>query len=755
MEVHAASGRPRLVVVRRDGDPSAAVAIELRGDDLGVISSVIGARLEAASFTGVEITPGNRIARVRALVPQLGAQTAKQIDLALQTPVSSGDLPAIRRALDAYAARPVLDPAIARAVRCLDRPTRPSSIKAPDDPVAYAEQLRVARVHADTVVVGAVGSGTVDSFGAAWRTAPPISGSIGPAAEVDASPREAVTMSLAHEGGVVVIEGGPRAALSNALPRLADPDGPLAMRLRAADDFRLRGVAGAARTSGACVVVEVEPTSRIFAKDPERFAMRAAVAMEVARQEAELALESGKNTDDSEAARIAIGAGGDPREAADRAAWWAWPAMSSSALTSSATLSVPVASIAKGPQVDVDIALAQLSPKFSTALSKSKLAWTKSEVDLKSRVEVGQGEMWIALGTPCSVAHEAINDAGLASVAVHALAPMHPSDGVTLEPWVSTIGLGVVAHAAPRTGESPQQLAHRVGDVVGRTLLASFARSDDLVRARGEALATLGSGASGGDLIRAAISAQIPLHPSWLDPSGTIDAVAKTSADNVELRLATLRSGPLRIAILSNADDTQSDVAARAAERWLPRRPGESRACPITDPGSAPKGAIHPLTVKSGTGIAMSFPVDDASREPAAHVAAILDGSNGRIATELLGLATRVEARFLRGVGRHALVIVVLTPDANIDAVVGKLRLLLEKMRGTGIESADVTRADVARASVRAARRLEPRARVVDLFSGDITATPPVVDLTQLRAAAAKIFDEDRMQLVVARLPKQ
>ena len=59
MEVHAASGRPRLSIVRRDGDPSAAIAIELRGGDgdeldLALASAVIGARLEAASFGNVE-----------------------------------------------------------------------------------------------------------------------------------------------------------------------------------------------------------------------------------------------------------------------------------------------------------------------------------------------------------------------------------------------------------------------------------------------------------------------------------------------------------------------------------------------------------------------------------------------------------------------------------------------------------------------------------------------------------------------------
>lgn len=757
MEVHAAAGRPRLVVVRRDGDPSAAIAIEIVGTDsfeLAMIGAAIGGRLEAAAFTGVEVTSGDRIARVRALAPQLGATVAQQIDTALQAPIGKDDpaMAAARRALDVFGARPVLDPALARAVRCLDRPTRASSFKAPDDLVGYVEKARAARVHADTIVVGAVGSGAVDTFSAAWRTAPALSGSVLVDPPKDPSPREAVTLSLAHEGGVVVIEGGPRAALPSAVTVLSDPDGPLAMRLRAADDFRLRGVAGAARADGACVVIEVEP-SRSFAKDPERFAIRSAVAMEVARQEAELALEASKTNDDGEAARIAIGAGGDPREAADRAAWWAWPATTPPPLSSAATLSLPAAVVAKGPQVDVEAALAALSPKFSVALQKSKLAWTKSELELRGHLEIGQGELWIALGTPCSVAHEGTGDAGLASIAMHALAPVHPIDGVTIEPWTAATGVGLVAHAAPRTGETPQRLAYRVGDAIGRRFLASFPHGDDLARARADALISISAQPGGGDLVRAGLRAEMPLHPSWLDPIGTLEAAAKTSIESVDLRLATLRNGPLRIAVLANAEDAQSDAAARAAERWLPRRPGEARACPIVDAGAPPKGSIVPLTVKSGTGVALAFPVDEPNRELAAHLAAILDGSSGRIALEMSGLGTRYEARLVRGVGRHALVILVLAPDPNVDAVVSKLRSLLEKLRGAGLEAADLARADRDRAAARAARRLEPRARVVDLFASD--TVPAVVELTLLRAAAAKIFDEDRAQLVVARLPKQ
>lgn len=760
MEVHAASGRPRLIVVRRDGDPSAAIAVEIAGADgfeLALVGAAVGARLEAAAFTGVEVTTGDRLARVRALVPQLGAPVSKQLDAALQTPIGKDDasLPALRRAVDAYAARPVLDPALERAVRCLDRPTRPSGFKPPDDLAAAAEKARLARVRADTVIVGAVGSGNVDAFSSAWRTAPVLAGSILAPPATDAAPRESVTLSLAHEGGVVVIEGGPRAALPAALSALTDPDGPLALRLRAADDFRVRGVSGAARGAGACLVIEVEPSPHARVKDPERFAMRAAVAMEVARQESELALDVAKATDDGDAARAAIASGGDPREAADRAAWWSWPLSPPSPLVSAATLSLPAATLAKSPQTDVEGSLAALGPKFSVALQKAKLAWTKSEIDLRRHVEVGQGELWVALGTPCSVAHEGTSDAGLAAVAVRALAPAHAVDGVTVEPWSSTTGVGLVAHAAPRSGESAQRLAHRVGDVVGRTFLASFPHVDDLVRARADSLVTFSAAQPGADLIRSALRAESPLHPSWLDPPGTLEAVAKASIDGVDLRLATIRSGPLRLSVLANVDDAQNDAAARAAERWLPRRPGEARACPIADAGLAPKGAILPLTVKAGTGVALAFPVDDSAREQALHLAAVLDGSNGRIAVELAGLGTRFEARLVRGVARHALVLLVLAPEPNLDAVVGKLRALLEKLRGAGIEAADLARADRDRAAARATRRLEPRARVVDLFSGELLAAPAPMDLTQLRAAAAKILDEDRAQLVVARLPKQ
>lgn len=768
VEIHAAEGRPRLVVVRREGDPSAAIAIELRAHDddpfrLGVVAAIVSSRLEAAGFSGVQVIPGVRVSRVRALAPALGADLAAKLDRALTATVV-GDASAVaaaREAIAAFAARPVSDPALVRAARCLDRPTRPPKWKAPlpDEVPTVVEALRVAQVRSDLVSVAAVGSGATDDLVRAWRSMPVFAGSVHTAAPEPAA-ASAVTISQGHEGAVVVVEGGPRAALPSALSSLVAHEGALASRLRAAEAWRLRGVAGAARPEGACVVVEVEPSpeARMAPKDwnVDRFANRAAIALEVARQEVELALEAARGEADDAAAHAAIGGGGDPREAADRAAWWAWPREPAQTIASTSTLEVPAAAIAKDPSIDLETALATLQPKLALAQNRAKLAWTKSEIELRGRVEAGQGELWAALGTPCGPSHEMATDAGLASIAARALAAAHAtraSDGVSIEPWSAPTGIGVVAHAAPRAGEAPSALAHRVGDALGRLVLASFPEPSHVASARGEALVGFASHEGAADLVRVALRASTPLHPSWLEPLGTQDAVAKIGLEAVELRLDTLRAGPLRLAVIANVEDAQLEAAARAAERWVPRRPGETRACPLVDPGTLPSGGLHPLTVKAGTGVALAFPVDEPQREAAAALAAVLDGKGGRLALDVGdAIATAWEARLVRGVGRHALVIVVLAPDPNVDAVVTRVRALLEKLRTANVDAADLARAEKERAAAYATRRLDPRARLVDLFAGESTSTP--VDAAQLKATAAKIFEEDKAQVVVARLAK-
>jgi hypothetical protein len=535
--------------------------------------------------------------------------------------------------------------------------------------------------------------------------------------------------------------------------------------------------------------------------------MHAAYALEVARQESELALDAAR-VDDGEAARLAIGRGGDPREAADRAAWWGWSAPAGAsgvsgvsgvsgasgaggaaevrARAASSVLSLPLAAIAKGPQTDVDAVVSAARTKFVASLDRARIAWARGELETRGRVEAGQGEVWVALGSPCGVAWETTLDAGLARVAIQSLAasvaPRGASDGVEVEPWASTAGVGLVAHAAARPGESPKALALRVGDLVGRAFLTGFPANEQVAFARGEAVSLLSDPVAPGPILRPALIALVPEHPSFLDALGALEPVAKIGAEGVELRLSTLRGGPLRLAVLANVagssngassasgvsgvsgvsgaaggsgEADQVDAATRAAERWVPRLPGETRACPAIDLGAAPRGALHVVHVGAGTGIAITLPIDDADRDAAATLAAVLDGPGGRLEGVLSApaLATSYEARLVRGAGRSALAIVVLAPAGNLDAVAVAVRGLLERLRTAGPDEADRLRADAKRAQASLQRRLDPRGRLVDLFIGE--PSPPVaVELARLRAVAARVLAEDHLHLVVARLPR-
>jgi hypothetical protein len=574
------------------------------------------------------------------------------------------------------------------------------------------------------------------------------------------------TTADAHDGAVLVVEGAPRATTASVLAALDDPEGALALRLRASEDWRASAVAGAARNDGACFVVQLQARGAGKEWSADRASMRAAVALEIARQEIDRALDAARATNETAAARLAIGTGGDPREAADRAAWWAWPAAASPAssgatspttLRASSTLSVPLPLAVKGATpsaVDAEAVVAAASPKFTAAVARAKLAWARPEIDVRGRVEAGQGELWALVGSSCGVAHETSTDAGLASVAVATLvsasAPRAATDGVILEPWIAPAGVGVVAHAAPKPGESPGAHAQRVSDLAARAFLASFPRGDDVVSARAASLVAHADASAATDLVHAALAAVRPDRPSFLYAEGDAAAIAHVSLDSVALRLSTLRDGPLRLAVIANGDQAQVDAATRAADRWAPRRPGETRACPAIDPGVAPKGGLHALTVKSGTGVAFAFPVDEAQRDAATLLAFALSADGGRLAPALAGAASVVDARLVRGLDRSALVVVALAPDANVDAVAAKLRGLFEAMRTGAIAAEDLARAEHARTDAATARRLDPRARLVDLFLGD--APPTVTDLAHLRAAAGAILDEDRAQVVLAGL---
>src|SRR5262249_43976692 len=147
-------------------------------------------------------------------------------------------------------------------------------------------------------------------------------------------------------------------------------------------------------------------------------------------------------------------------------------------------------------------------------------------------------------------------------------------DGVAIEPWITGDGVGLLAHAAPRDGESATALAQRVANAAARTLAATIPNNEALASARATALEQLeqlaGRQASALEAFAGAI---VPDHPSWVMPLGTWARVAGAGLESVRLRWQALAAGPLRAAVIANVDEAQAAAALDAIDRWITPTP--------------------------------------------------------------------------------------------------------------------------------------------------------------------------------------
>ena len=81
-----------------------------------------------------------------------------------------------------------------------------------------------------------------------------------------------------------------------------------------------------------------------------------------------------------------------------------------------------------------------------------------SEGSVLSRIEAGQGEIWMLLASPCGTTVEDSTDAGWRGLAMRTAAMVDVGD-VVLEPWVTPDGIGLLAHGA-RSGPAETPVAH-------------------------------------------------------------------------------------------------------------------------------------------------------------------------------------------------------------------------------------------------------------------------------------------------------
>ncbi|APR77474.1 exonuclease SbcC [Minicystis rosea] len=733
IEVRRLDARPRLTLVSRDGDPMPALAaVVLTG--LGpapttALAAVVEGRLRAAGFD-VDVRVDRDAFRIRALLADAGRASGffAALVAAVGRPIAAGSAEvALAAQRVASLKRNPLDAAELVPVAACTGMLGVAPGEAIVDPATDAglreiEAARQRTLHAGHVSVAAVGPA---AFTAAVAQAlerssgwPAAGGTPDVAAPAADTTGVYVAPALSARGGrisLAVHVADPELAAAVA-ERLGAADSPLVARLRVLPEpWRLAQIAGVARAQGGCVGAVLETTQHGPGQSLES---AAAIVAGLARREI--------------AADIAAGGGGavagrqiltasDPRDAASRAAWWAMAGNAPAGPLRWATaLGAPAPRDGSAPTSS--------AARFQTELDRALT--TSSGAERRLTVERGQGELWMLLASPCGVADETTADAGLGAVAVLAgiEARRRPGD-VTVEPWITADGLGVMAHAAFRDErETGEALARRVADAAARALTAAVPSNEAVQSARTAVLdhleRTAGhQGAAEGALV-GAISAD---HPSWVEPFGLFRRVVESSAESVRARGQALAFGPLRLAVLANGDAAQAAAAADAVDRWLSPAPGprvcRAGAASLPRPGhldvKLPDGA--PLA-QGLIGAALPLPpapgaLPYAYRDLAELTVAALDGPGGLLANALGGAAATATARVLGGSRAPSLVVDVRAPEGSLASAVSDVKALLLRLPSTATEG-DLVRAFTILSRREQDARADPRRRLADLWSG-------------------------------------
>jgi hypothetical protein len=770
------NGRPPVTVVSREGDARGAVAVAVttlgiapdRGATPGVaLAALVEARVAAHTSVQVDATGGWDGWRLRALVasPAEASAFVEAVRTAMLVPVAADDaaMAAVARKMAALAARPLADRALFEVAQCTGEAFGLGS-----DPPVSAAELEAWRRSAHGLGRVAVATAGDDSLAdaavealaraAPWPSADAIAASPWPSPDARPTVYDASGEVAPGAARVVVTvrTAAPERAVA-AAPGLGEPRGPLATRLAALDaPAHVRSIVAAAHADGGCIAATLELSARDIGTDaPSRIATAAALARQ------ELAVEVADAPAPADLPRRIATAARDPRDAAERAAWWALAGrrrdLADGELRFGITVGIASPRDAIEP-VHADALVAEID--------RATIAWHSPVVEARTRVERGQGEVWVVVGTPCGTLPEAAADAG-AGAAVTTSAAMQATVGagdVRVEPFVTTEGVGVIAHGPPHTGETPAAHARRLADTAARAFAADSLDDATVARAR---TALLGQAADADARALGALGAALaPGHPSWIEPSGTTFGLASASDEAVALRASAIRAGPLRVAVLAPVDEGQADAAARAVDRWVARRPGEARACPPLPSVPAARPGTYAVEVPPGGSsealVAVPLaPGDEAARTDATWVAAALDGSGGlldrALGADSATLARSSNASVLGAPRTSALVVRLVATEAQLDGAVAQTRALLDRLRQGALREEDRKRATDALEHAALTASLDPRARALAVWRGEVpspTLKRAAPSLDELRAFAAAALHDDAFVIVAARPPR-
>lgn len=712
IEERSLSDRPPLSVIEREGDPEAAIAFASlssgNAEAHAAVGELLNERLKRAGFQTQLVTHGLGFELMLLADGRDGARSATQALLkALATPVSPAELPS------GTSAAPSRTPpsAVAACSGELEGRAKPAD-------ASELDRERIATFARDRSAWAVVGDGAAASAVAQALSAGPDWPELG-----------AVRSSLPERPQTQVLRGE-RAALSVALTladpnralgaaaQLAEPDSALAVRLAGLGaGLRLRRVAATAHPLGACLRIDSDVDA-----SPLPEARRLGFAIQAIEEEANLAL--GRATAENRLESSAVSAA-DPRAAARAAAYRA--------------LIEPGRNV---PNVRV-VALttpaeAPLSPSIEAAVEQAQAEAPQLEPLVK--VESGQPGVWALVATPCATNLERADSAGHAAVLLAAAATGGSTRSLRLEPWLGAEGAGLLGFAERKPGETDADAAARLGDALGRALLAPPA-AVDVATARADLLKAAGSEPH--PLLDGLLETLAPGHFGALAPRGTVTSLQTASREAVLTRQRELLRLPHRLAILSPSNAADANALTRSLSRWL-KTPDAARSSACASEVPAP--ARGDVTLGAGTdtreGSYVAFRLPAKSGAEAAALAEILNLPGGALARSMAepDLVGAARALSFGTSSARALVVQVSAFEGRDAEAVSRVQKLFERLASGGaLVSAEVEQVLAKQRNARRLAALDPRYRLLQLLEA-APATP--VDAAALRRLVATLRPE-------------
>jgi hypothetical protein len=379
--------------------------------------------------------------------------------------------------------------------------------------------------------------------------------------------------------------------------------------------------------------------------------------------------------------------------------------------------------------------------------------------ELVRKLEPGQANFWMLLASPCGTAAEDAASAGTLALALHSTALSATGrDGVVLEPWLNVDSIGLLAHAsAAAAQESPVAQAERVAEALARALLRAGPPPEAIAASREVLLGTLAEGPTPG--LSLALRQTSANHPSWLDARGTWATLSALSARSVELQREAFVRGKLRLASVGNHDEAQIAAGEQRLLRLLHGVESGRATCQPRRPVLPASGQyrIEAAGARSNEAIiAVPLPAaPEGIAEEASWTELLLNRTDGWLQQALLqpGLVSTARARAMGGAAAAALVIEVRAMEGKRDEAVAQVRGLLERLRSGAANGGDVQRAQEFMARRQADLRLDPRARVVELWRQGLPR-PRAGTLEGLRSLHRAAFEAGREVVVLTDPPQ-